>query len=70
MEQMQLLMVTKYQTFCEKTLFIVFVIIFNLILIFLKRSGNKILMDVNKRCLLAFAMACFSDLLTNKIRSV
>ena len=60
----------KYQTFCEKTLFIVFVIIFNLILIFLKRSGNKILMDVNKGCLLAFAMACFSDLLTNKISSL
>ena len=60
----------KYQTFCEKTLFIVFVIIFNLILIFLKRSGNNILIDVNKGCLLAFAMACFSDLLTNKISSL
>lgn len=56
-----------YQGFYEKIMFVIFIIISNLILIFIKRSENSILMDVNKGCLLGFSIACFNDLLTNQL---
>ena len=53
--------------FYIETLFIGVIIIFNLILIFSRRSKNDILSDVNKGCLFAFAISYFNDLILTKI---